>query len=214
MSVLTLAIGQCRWSLMVCYTGQVTEQSCRDMSKAFVKESDAEFEEEDDVPDPSPKGVKNYITPRGFKALQDELKHLRRDERPKIVEIVSWAAGNGDRSENGDYIYGKKRLREIDRRMRFLLKRLEAAEIVDPTQQPNKDKVFFGATVTYADEEDNERTVRIVGVDEADLDRGEVSWISPIARALLKSEVGDVVEVRTPRGPQQVEVVEILYEDR
>jgi transcription elongation factor GreB len=184
------------------------------MSKAFVKESDAEFEEEDDVPDPSPKGVKNYITPRGFKALQDELKHLRRDERPKIVEIVSWAAGNGDRSENGDYIYGKKRLREIDRRMRFLLKRLEAAEIVDPTQQPNKDKVFFGATVTYADEEDNERTVRIVGVDEADLDRGEVSWISPIARALLKSEVGDVVEVRTPRGPQQVEVVEILYEDR
>ncbi|MBO6559834.1 MAG: transcription elongation factor GreB [Nisaea sp.] len=184
------------------------------MSKAFVKESDAEFEEEDDVPDPFPKGVKNYITPRGFKALQDELKHLRRDERPKIVEIVSWAAGNGDRSENGDYIYGKKRLREIDRRMRFLLKRLEAAEIVDPTQQPNKDKVFFGATVTYADEEDNERTVRIVGVDEADLDRGEVSWISPIARALLKSEVGDVVEVRTPRGPQQVEVVEILYEDR
>lgn len=214
MSVLTLAIGQCRRLLLVCYTGQVTEQSCRDMSKAFVKESDAEFEEEDDVPDPSPKGVKNYITPRGFKALQDELKHLRRDERPKIVEIVSWAAGNGDRSENGDYIYGKKRLREIDRRMRFLLKRLEAAEIVDPTQQPNKDKVFFGATVTYADEEDNERTVRIVGVDEADLDRGEVSWISPIARALLKSEVGDVVEVRTPRGPQQVEVVEILYEDR
>lgn len=184
------------------------------MSKAFVKESDADFEEEDDLPDPSPKGVKNYITPRGFKALQDELKHLRRTERPKIVEIVSWAAGNGDRSENGDYIYGKKRLREIDRRMRFLLKRMEAAEIVDPTQQPNKDKVFFGATVTYADEEDNERTLRIVGVDEADLERGEVSWVSPIARALLKSEVGDVVEVRTPRGPQQVEVVEIVYEDR
>ncbi|WP_420402749.1 transcription elongation factor GreB [Nisaea sp.] len=184
------------------------------MSKAFVKESDAEFEDEDEVPDPSPKGVKNYITPRGFKALQDELKYLRRDERPKVVEIVSWAAGNGDRSENGDYIYGKKRLREIDRRMRFLLKRLEAAEIVEPTQQPNKDKVFFGATVTYADEEDNERTVRIVGVDEADLERGEVSWISPVARALLKAEVGDVVDVRTPRGPQQVEVVKIVYEDR
>ncbi|UUX48141.1 transcription elongation factor GreB [Nisaea acidiphila] len=184
------------------------------MSKAFVKESDADFEEEDEVPDPSPKGVKNYITPRGFKALQDELRQLRRVERPKIVEIVSWAAGNGDRSENGDYIYGKKRLREIDRRMRFLLKRMEAAEIVDPLQQPNKHKIFFGATVTYADEEDNERTVRIVGVDEADLERGEVSWVSPIARALLKAEVGDLVEVRTPRGPQEIEVVAIVYEER
>ena len=185
-----------------------------EMSKAFVKENDSDFEEEDEIPDPSPKGVKNYITPRGFKALQDELKHLRREERPKVVEIVSWAAGNGDRSENGDYIYGKKRLREIDRRMRFLLKRLEASEIVDPLQQPNKDQVFFGATVTYADEEDKERTVRIVGIDEADLERGEVSWIAPIARALLKAEIGDVVEVRTPRGSQSVEVTNISYESK
>ncbi|MEO9900285.1 transcription elongation factor GreB [Nisaea sp.] len=184
------------------------------MSKAFVKENDSDFEEEDDIPDPSPKGVKNYITPAGFKALQDELKQLRRVERPKVVEIVSWAAGNGDRSENGDYTYGKKRLREIDRRMRFLLKRMEAAEIVDPAAQPNKDRVYFGATVTYADEEENERTFRIVGIDEADLDRGEVSWVSPIARALLKSEIGDVVEVRTPRGPQSVEVTKISYETR
>lgn len=184
------------------------------MSKAFVKENDSDFEEADEIPDPSPKGVKNYITPPGFKALQDELKQLRRVERPKIVEIVSWAAGNGDRSENGDYIYGKKRLREIDRRMRFLLKRMEAAEIVDPAAQPNKDRVFFGATVSYADEDDNERTFHIVGIDEADLDRGDVSWVSPIARALLKSEVGDVVEVRTPRGPQAVEVIRISYESK
>ncbi len=191
-----------------------TDGQKAEMSKAFVKENDSDFEEEDEIPDPSPKGVKNYITPPGFKALQDELKQLRRVDRPKIVEIVSWAAGNGDRSENGDYIYGKKRLREIDRRMRFLLKRMEAAEIVDPAAQPNKDRVYFGATVTYADEEDNERTFRIVGIDEADLDRGDVSWISPIARALLKSEIGDVVEVRTPRGPQSVEVIKISYESK
>ena len=183
------------------------------MSKIFVKEHDSDFEQEDEVPEPSPGGVKNYITPPGFKALQDELKHLRRVERPKVVEIVSWAAGNGDRSENGDYIYGRKRLREIDRRMRFLLKRMEAAEIVDPADQPNKDRVYFGATVTYADEEDNERTFRIVGVDEADLNRGDISWVSPIARALLKAEVGDMVEVRTPRGAQSVEVIKISYDN-
>ena len=183
------------------------------MSKAFIKENDSDCEEEDENPAPSPKGVKNYITPQGFKALQDELKHLRRVERPKVVESVSWAAGNGDRSENGDYIYGKKRLREIDRRMRFLLKRMEAAEIVNPAEQPNKDRVYFGATVTYADEEDNQRTFRIVGVDEADLSRGDVSWVSPIARALLKAEVGDMVAVRTPRGTQSVEVIKISYDD-
>ena len=183
------------------------------MSKAFAKENDSDCEEEDENPTPSPKGVKNYITPPGFKALQDELKHLRRVERPKVVEIVSWAAGNGDRSENGDYIYGKKRLREIDRRMRFLLKRMEAAEIVNPAEQPNKDRVYFGATVTYADDEDNQRTFRIVGVDEADLSRGDVSWVSPIARALLKAEVGDMVAVRTPRGTQSVEVIKISYDN-
>lgn len=129
-----------------------------------------------------------------------------------MVDIVSWAAGNGDRSENGDYLYGKKRLREIDRRIRFLLKRLEIAEVVDPALQKNRDQVFFGATVTYADTEDRERTVRIVGIDEADLERGEVSWISPIARALLKAREGDVVELRTPAGPQSIEVVSIRYE--
>ena len=124
---------------------------------------------------------------------------------------MSWAAGNGDRSENGDYLYGKKRLREIDRRIRFLTRRIEIAEVVDPTQQKNRDQVFFGATVTYANEQDVERTVRIVGIDEADLSRGEVSWISPIAKALLKSREGDTVSVRTPAGPETVEVVRIRY---
>ncbi|MEQ8396472.1 transcription elongation factor GreB [Thalassobaculum sp.] len=185
------------------------------MSKAFTKETDTEVEDDEaDAPSPLPAGTKNYITPRGFQAMRDELRQLRRVERPKVVEVVSWAAGNGDRSENGDYLYGKKRLREIDRRIRFLLKRLEIAEVVDPAQQKNHDQVFFGATVTYADEQDNERTVRIVGIDEADLDRGEVSWIAPIARALLKAQEGDVVELRTPAGPQSIEVVRIAYEDK
>lgn len=184
------------------------------MSKAFTKETDDEVEDlEDDAPSPQPTGTKNYITPRGFRALQDELKQLRRVERPRVVEVVSWAAGNGDRSENGDYIYGKKRLREIDRRIRYLLKRLEIAEVVEPAQQKNRSQVFFGATVTYADDDDNERTVRIVGIDEADTARGEVSWISPIARALLKARQGDVVELRTPTGPQSIEVVTIAYQD-
>ena len=184
------------------------------MSKAFTKENDDAPEiDEPDEPDPLPAGVKNYITPRGFEALREELKHLRRVERPKVVEVVSWAAGNGDRSENGDYIYGKKRLREIDRRMRYITKRLEIAEVVDPVRQTNRDQVFFGATVTYADEEDKEHTVRIVGVDEAELERGEVSWISPIARALLRAREGDMVELRTPGGARSIEVVEIQYVD-
>ena len=183
------------------------------MSKAFTKESDGD-DDEPEAPDPSPAGVRNLITPRGLKALQDELQHLRRDERPKVVEVVSWAAGNGDRSENGDYIYGKKRLREIDRRNRLLLKRLEIAEVVDPAMQRNLEQVFFGATVCFADaDSDDETTVRIVGTDEADLERGEVSWVSPVARALLKSRVGDVVELRTPAGPRQIEVLEIAYPD-
>jgi len=184
------------------------------MSKAFVKE-DAESELDDLEPDDEPAiptGVKNYITPRGFEALREELRHLRRVERPKVVEVVSWAAGNGDRSENGDYIYGKKRLREIDRRMRFLTKRLEAAEVVDPKQQTNRDQIFFGATVTYAEEDDSEHTIRIVGIDEADLERGEVSWVSPIAKALLKAEEGDVVELRSPGGTRSIEVVAISYQ--
>src|SRR3954447_14860759 len=144
--------------------------------------------------------------------MQDELRHLIGEERPKTVEIVSWAAGNGDRSENGDYLYGKKRLREIDRRIRFLTKRLESAEVVDPSRQTRRDQVFFGASVTYANEDGVERTVTIVGIDEADLERGQVSWISPIARALLKAHEGDAVEVRTPAGTEQIEIVEIRYE--
>jgi transcription elongation factor GreB len=154
---------------------------------------------------------KNYMTPQGFQALQDELRQLARVERPKIVEVVSWAAGNGDRSENGDYIYGKKRLREIDRRIHFLSKRLESALVIDPAQQTNRDQVFFGATVTYAQESGSEHTVTIVGADEADLERGQVSWVSPIARALLKARAGDAVELRTPAGLQILEVLAIRY---
>ena len=180
------------------------------MSKAFTKETepeDLEIEEADSLP----AGFKNYITPDGLVRLQAELKHLRSVERPKVVETVAWAAGNGDRSENGDYIYGKKRLREIDRRMRFLMKRLQIAEVVDQSQQKNRDQVFFGATVTYASEAGDEKTIRIVGVDEARLEEGEVSWVSPIARALLKAWKGDVVKVRTPNGLEEIEVVEISY---
>ena len=144
--------------------------------------------------------------------MQQELRRLAREERPKVVEVVAWAAGNGDRSENGDYIYGKKRLREIDSRIRFLTKRLESAEVVDPRQQKNHDQVFFGATVTYADRKGTEKTVTIVGIDEADLDHGQVSWISPVARALMKAREGDVVELRTPAGIEPIEVIEIRYQ--
>ncbi len=181
------------------------------MNKAFTKESepeDLDIEEADSLP----AGFKNYITPAGLARMHAELKHLRSVERPKVVETVSWAAGNGDRSENGDYIYGKKRLREIDRRMRFLMKRLEVAEVVDQSLQKNRDQVFFGATVIYANESDEERTVRIVGVDEARFDIGEVSWVSPIARALMKAWEGDVVTIRTPNGPEEIEVVKISYD--
>lgn len=182
------------------------------MSKAFTKETDGNDDEALDEPAPLPVGVKNYITPAGLKRLRDELRQLRGVERPKVVETVSWAAGNGDRSENGDYIYGKRRLREIDRRIRFLSKRLEVAEMVDPAKQKKRDQVFFGATVTYVDAGDRERTVRIVGIDEARAEAGEVSWISPIARALLQARVGDVVEVRTPTGMEPIEVLKITYD--
>lgn len=184
------------------------------VSKAFTKENDDA--EEDELPEAAaalPAGVKNYITPDGFARLSSELNQLTAIERPKVVEVVSWAAGNGDRSENGDYIYGKKRLREIDRRIRFLRKRLEIAEVVDPRQQKALARVYFGATVTYANAADEERTIRIVGVDEARQDRGEVSWISPVARALHKAEEGDVVKVRTPTGVDEIEVVRIVYGD-
>jgi len=180
------------------------------MSKAFTKETEPEEVEPDDGP-ALPQGFKNYITPAGLARLQAELKQLNSVERPKVVKIVSWAAGNGDRSENGDYIYGKKRLREIDRRMRFLLKRLDIAEVVDPVLQKNHEQVFFGAIVTYCHEDDTERTIRIVGVDEARMDEGEVSWISPVAKALMKARVGDVAKVQTPRGIEEIEVLEINY---
>lgn len=154
---------------------------------------------------------KNYITPAGIEALRAELRELRRVERPKVVSVVSWAAGNGDRSENGDYIYGKKRLREIDSRMRHLMKRLEIAEVVDPAAQPNKDQVFFGATVTYEDQHGAERTVRIVGIDEARIENNDVSWVSPIARALMRKSVGDTALLQTPEGEVEIELLEIVY---
>ena len=181
------------------------------MSKAFARESDEE-EHRPEEPDALPVGFKNYMTPQGHRQLQEELRTLLRVERPKVVDVVSWAAGNGDRSENGDYIYGKRRLREIDRRIRFLSKRLEIAQVVDPTQQKNLDQVFFGATATYGHGRGTERTITIVGVDEADLDRGQVSWISPIARALMKAHEGDILELRTPAGVEHIEVLGIRYD--
>jgi len=180
------------------------------VSKAFTKESDGDDELED-TPKGLPPGSKNYMRPQGFAALKAELSHLLKVERPKVVEVVSWAAGNGDRSENGDYLYGKKRLREIDRRIRFLTKRIESAHVVDPEQQKKRDQVYFGATVTYANPRDEEITVTIVGIDEANLERGLISWISPVARALLKAFEGDAVPVRTPSGVEMIEVVEIRY---
>ena len=179
------------------------------MSKAFTRESDTD---EDEVGlAPLPAGGKNYITPQGYARLRSELLDLIDNERPKVVDIVHWAASNGDRSENGDYLYGKKRLREIDRRIRFLTKRLEIAEVTDPSAHFGKDQVFFGATVTYVEEAGDERTVTILGIDEADSLKGEVTWISPIARALLKAREGDVVKLVTPVGAQEVEVLWVQY---
>jgi transcription elongation factor GreB len=160
---------------------------------------------------PLPAGAKNYLTPAGYKRLREELMSLLDDERPKVVEIVSWAAKNGDRSENGDYLYGKKRLREIDRRIRFLTKRLDIAEVADPSAHHGSEQIFFGATVTYANEKGDERTITIKGIDETDNLAGEVSWISPIARALLKARVGDEVALMTPGGLEKLEIVEVQY---
>ena len=179
------------------------------MSKAFTRESDTD-EDEVGLP-PLPAGGKNYITPQGYARLRSELLDLIDNERPKVVDIVHWAASNGDRSENGDYLYGKKRLREIDRRIRFLTKRLEIAEVTDPSAHYGKDQVFFGATVTYVEEAGDERTVTILGIDEADSLKGEVTWISPIARALLKAREGDVVKLVTPIGAQEIEVLRVQY---
>jgi transcription elongation factor GreB len=182
------------------------------MSKAFTKESDGD--DEDDLPEEIaglPPGAKNYMTPQGFERLRAELNLLMRKERPEVVQVVTWAAGNGDRSENGDYIYGKKRLREIDRRVRYLSKRLANAEVVDPAKRAKTLQVFFGATVTTANGRDVERTVKIVGVDEVDLEKGHVSWISPIAKALLRAEQGDVVKLRTPAGVEELEIIKVEY---
>ena len=180
------------------------------MSKAFTKETDAD-DDDGPVAQPLPPSGKNYITPQGYKRLRDELLALIDDERPRIVEIVHWAASNGDRSENGDYIYGKKRLREIDRRIRFLTQRLEIAEITDPSIHHASNQVFFGATVSYVDDSGEERTVTILGIDEADTLQAEISWVSPVARALLKSRVGDEVNLMTPQGVRILEVLRVKY---
>ena len=184
------------------------------MNKAFTREPDGDVDDpgDDEVAAPAlPQGVRNYLTPAGYKALREELMSLLDDERPKVVDAVSWAAKNGDRSENGDYIYGKKRLREIDRRIRFLTKRLDIAEVVDPSLHHGRDQVFFGATVRYADESGDEREVTILGIDEANSAEAQVSWISPIARALLKAREGDVVKLATPGGVHEVEVLAVRY---
>jgi transcription elongation factor GreB len=180
------------------------------MSKAFTRESDP-VDEELELSSQLPAGVKNYITPSGYRKLQEELDHLWKVERPELVKTITWAASNGDRSENGDYIYGKKRLREIDRRVRFLRKRLELAEVVDPAQRRNCNQVFFGATVTVCDASGCESRYSIVGVDEADVAGGRISWVSPLARALLKLSEGDVATLRTPTGINELEVVSVMY---
>lgn len=180
------------------------------MSKAFTKETEASDEDELVLP-ALPAGGKNYMTPTGYARLREELLDLIDNERPKVVEAVHWAASNGDRSENGDYLYGKKRLREIDRRIRFLTKRLEIAEVVDPSLHAGSEQVFFGATVTYVDDEGVERTVTIMGIDEADSRESQVSWLSPVARALLKAHVGDEVLLPTPGGVRSLEVVSVTY---
>jgi transcription elongation factor GreB len=182
------------------------------VNKAFTRESDGNDDEDDELALPAlPQGGKNYVTPAGYARLREELMGLLDVERPKVVEVVSWAAKNGDRSENGDYLYGKKRLREIDRRIRFLTKRLDIAEVVDPSVHHGRDQVFFGATVTYANGDGDERTITIKGIDEADSSKGEVSWIAPISRALLKARVGDEVSLVTPVGVERIEVVEVVY---
>ena len=183
------------------------------MSKAFTRESDSDDEDEVAPELKLPQGTRNYITPGGHARIKAELDHLLRVERPQVVEVVHWAASNGDRSENGDYIYGKRRLREIDRRIRFLTKRLDLAEVVDPARQENPDQVYFGATVTLSDEQGQDQTYQIVGVDETDFARGRISWVSPLARALLKAREGDLVRFQSPAGWREIEVTVIEYRD-
>jgi transcription elongation factor GreB len=183
------------------------------MNKAFTREPDGDLDDGEDsagLP-PLPAGGKNYITPQGYQRLRAELLNLIDVERPKMVEVVHWAASNGDRSENGDYLYGKKRLREIDRRIRFLTKRLDIAEVADPSAHHGSDQIFFGATVTYVNQHGDERTITIKGIDEADNLQGQVSWVAPIARALLKARIGDEVKLQTPGGLDTLEVLDVRY---
>jgi transcription elongation factor GreB len=182
------------------------------MNKSFTPDTPNSGDDDDEITLPSlPPGGKNYLTPAGYARLRAELLDLLDVERPKIVEIVSWAAKNGDRSENGDYLYGKKRLREIDRRIRFLTKRLDIAEVADPAVHHGQNQVFFGATVTYVNQRDEERTITIKGIDEVDNLRGEVSWVSPIARTLLKAKAGDELQLMTPGGLEHIEVLSVSY---
>ena len=184
------------------------------MNKAFVRESDAADDDGDGEASglpPLPAGARNYITPQGYRRLREELMQLLDVERPKMVETVSWAAKNGDRSENGDYLYGKKRLREIDRRIRFLTRRLDIAEVADPSAHHGSRQIFFGATVTFVNARGEQRRITIKGIDEADSLAGEVSWVAPIARALLKAHEGDEVRLATPGGVETIEVVAVEY---
>ncbi|MEI7447080.1 MAG: transcription elongation factor GreB [Burkholderiales bacterium] len=182
------------------------------MNKAFVREdSNDDDEDPPEAPEAAGPAPRNYITPAGHARMKTELLHLLDVERPEVVRVVSWAASNGDRSENGDYLYGKKRLREIDRRIRFLTKRLDRAEVVDPAQHHGNDQIFFGATVTYLQSDGVERTVTIVGIDEVDPLNGRISWISPVAKALIKAREGDTVSLATPAGRLELEVLDVRY---
>ncbi len=183
------------------------------MNKAFVKASESDDDDDDlgaGLP-PIPPGAKNYITPQGYQRIREELLQLIDVDRPEVVKVVHWAASNGDRSENGDYIYGKRRLREIDRRIRFLTKRLDLAEVVDPSAHHGSDQVFFGATVTYVNAAGEKHTVTIVGIDELDPLHGKISWVAPVARALTKAREGDRVTLRTPSGDDELEIVLVQY---
>ena len=184
------------------------------MNKAFVKESDGDDDDDLGGLPPIPPGAKNYITPQGYQRIREELLQLIDVERPEVVKVVHWAASNGDRSENGDYIYGKRRLREIDRRIRFLTKRMDLAEVVDPSVHHGSDQVFFGATVSYVNGAGEEHTVTIVGIDELDPLHGKISWVSPVARALTKAREGDVVTLRTPAGDDELEILSVSYPSR
>ena len=185
------------------------------MSKAFTRETDPQDDADDEAGSlfQLPAGAKNYITPNGYRKLKEELDHLWKVERPALVKTITWAASNGDRSENGDYIYGKKRLREIDRRVRFLRKRIEQAEVIDPAQRGECDQVFFGATVTVCDDNGCESTYSIVGVDEAEAGSGLISWVSPLARTLFKLREGEMAILRTPISIQELEILSVIYRE-